>query len=96
VCPLKQKSDLVDPVGPLNEKLPSSAISAANKKVIKALDDSQESKKRSRRPNLSLNSAQKYEIGKRAAEYGVMASMCYFANQKAVYVDLRIQIKLNL
>jgi len=107
VRPLKQKSDLPDPVGPLSEKVPSSAISAASKKFIKALDDAQESKKRSRGPYLSLTPAQKYEVGKRAAEHGVTASMHYFAKK---YPDLNLkessvrrfknayqeQIKLNL
>ena len=49
VRPLNQKSDLPDPVGPLSEKVQSSAISAANKNVIKALNDAQERKKRTRR-----------------------------------------------
>jgi len=65
-----------------------STISAANKKVIKALDDAQESKKRSWGPYLSLTPAQKYEIGKRVAEHGVTASMRYFAKK---YRDLNLK-----
>jgi len=90
-------------VGPLSEKVPSSAISAANKIVIKALDVTQESKKRSCGPYLSLTPAQKYEIGKRAAEHGVTASMRYFVEKyqdlnlrKPVYVNLRMPIKSTL
>ena len=85
---LKQKSDLPSPVGPLSEKVPSSAISAANKNVIKALNDAQERKKRTRGPYLSLTPAQKYEIGKRAAKHGVTASIRHFAKK---YRDLDLK-----
>ena len=88
VRPLKQKSDLPNPLGPLSEKVLSFAISAANKNVIKALNDAQERKKRSREPYLSLTSAQKYEIGKRAAEHGVTSSIRYFAKK---YRDLDLK-----
>ena len=79
--PLKQKSDLPNPMGPLSEKVPSSAISAANKNVTKALNDAQERKKRTRGPYLSLTPAQKYEIEKRAAKHGITASIRYFAKK---------------
>ena len=79
---LKHKSD---PVGPLSEKVLLSAISIANKNVIKTLNDAQERKKRTCRPYLSLTPAQKYEIGKRAAEHGITASIRYFTKK---YQDL--------
>ena len=73
--PVKQKLDLPDPSGPLS-KLPSTAIASANVKVLAALEDGEEMKKKvSRGPYLSLTPAQKYEIGKRAAEHGVTASI---------------------
>jgi len=65
--PLKQKSDLPNPVGPLSKKVPSSAISAAHKNVIEVLNDAQERKKRTRGPYLFLTPAQKYEIGKKSS-----------------------------
>ena len=36
--PVKQKPDLPDPSGPLKEKVPPTAIAAANAKVVEAID----------------------------------------------------------
>ena len=74
--PVKQKQDLPDHSDPLSELIPSTAITSANVKVLAALEDGEEMKKKvSQGPYLSLTPAQKYEIGKRAAEHGVTASI---------------------
>ena len=76
ICPLKQKPDLPDPSGPLSKQIPSTAIASANVKVLEALKEhGEEKKKRPRRPYLLLMPSQKYEIGKREAEHGVTASI---------------------
>lgn len=84
--PLNQ--NLSDPSGPLSEQIPVTAIASANVKVLEALQGNEEKKKRSRGLYLSLTPAQKYEIGKRAAEHGVTASIWYF-NKK--YPDLSLK-----
>ena len=87
--PLKEKPDLPDPTGPLSEKVPSQAIAAANVKVIEALEEVQEKKsRRSRGSYVSLTPAQKYEFGKRAAEYGVTATIRYYGKR---YPDLALK-----
>ena len=88
VRPLKQKPDLPDPSGCLSEQIPSTAIASANVKVLEALKCGEEKKKRPRGPYLSLTPSQKYEIGKRAAEHGVTASIRYY-NKK--YPDLMLK-----
>ena len=71
--PVKQKPDLPDPSGPLSQAVPPTAIAAANVKVAEALNDAEVKKSASRaRGTYSfLTSAQKYEVGKRAAEHSV-------------------------
>ena len=72
-------------MGLLSEKMSLSAISAANKNVIKALNNAQERKKRTCGLYLSLTPDQKYKI---AAEHGVTASIRYFAKK---YRDLNLK-----
>ena len=72
-------SSLPNPNGPLSEKIYSKAIELANAEVekISHLSKEQASEKtRSPRPNkyLILSPAQRFEVGKRAAEHGVTAS----------------------
>ena len=83
VRPLKQKPDLPDPRGPLSENVPPTAIAAANVKVVEALDEADEKKSLSRtRGKYSFTTpAQKYEVGKRAAEHGVTATIRYYAKK---------------
>ena len=66
--------NLPDPDGPLSRKIPTKAIELANVKVTGA-------KKipRSCSPYLYLTPGQQYKVGKWAAEYGVTASLRYFA-----------------
>ena len=53
--PVKQKQDLPDPSGPLSELIPSTAIASTNVKVLAALEDGEEMKKKvSLGPYLSL------------------------------------------
>lgn len=88
--PVKKKPDLPDPDGPLSSAVPSSAISSANTKVLEALTNIEENKKRTRGPylGLAITSAQKYEIGKRAAEYGVTNTIRYYSKK---YPDLSLK-----
>ena len=79
---------LLDPSSPLRERVPSLSIEAANKKVselINPVESSSESEvhpsqsKTKWKPYLILTPAQRYEIGKRAAENGIAASLRYYA-----------------
>ena len=70
--PVKQKPDLPDRNGPLYEKMPSSAVSSANTKVMDALEKRASS---GRGPYLVLTPAQKHQVGKRAAECGTTATI---------------------
>ena len=79
--PVKRKQDLPDPSGPLSELIPLTAIASANAKVLEALEEGEEVKKKPRGPYSSLTPAQKYEIGKRAAEHGVTASIRFYKNK---------------
>ena len=85
--PVKQKPDLPDPSGPLRKKVPSTAIAAANGKVTEAINEAKVKKRASRaRGTYSfLTPAQKYKVGKRAAEYGVTAIIRHYRNK---YSDL--------
>ena len=91
--PLKGKGpDLPEPTGPLSEKVPSTAIATANAKMEKALEEDKVDRSKSQRgprgkPYLFLTRTQKFEIGKRAAEHGVTATMRYY-NEK--YRDLQL------
>ena len=69
---------LPDQNGPLNKDVSSSSIENTNAHVQqvqrKAL-----SEKSARGPYLSLTPAQRFSIGKRAAENGVTATLCYYS-----------------
>ena len=77
--PVKQKPDLPDPSGPLSQTVPPTAIAAANIKVTEALNEAEvrQSASRSRGTYSFLTPAQKYKVGKRAAEHGVTATIRY-------------------
>ena len=73
---MREKPGLPDPSGPLRETVSPAAIVAANVKVNEA-----ELKKISSRDcgmYSFLTPAQKYEVGKRAAEYGVIATIHHY------------------
>ena len=73
--PIKQTPDLPDPNGPLSENMPSSAVSSANAKVTDVFEKQTSS---IRGPYLTLTPTQKYQIGKRTAEYGTTAAIRYY------------------
>lgn len=81
-------TQLPDPEGPLSSSVPSGAIAAANKKVAEAMSNSCDGEKSSRGPYLTLTSAQKLLIGRRAAEYGTTAAIRYFVKE---YPDLALK-----
>ena len=77
---------LPDPDSSLNEVVPSTAIAKANETVSKVLQQSSSSGERG--PYLKLTPAQRYQIGKRAAEHGTTASIRYF---KTKFPDLELK-----
>ena len=66
---------LPDPRGPLSKDVPSTAIAAANGEV-KHVVELQRGKTRG--PYTKFTPEQKAEIGKRAAEHGVVATVRYY------------------
>ena len=78
--PLREKPDLPDPSGPLRETVPPTAIAAVNTKVNEALDEAELKKSASRARGMYsfLTSVQNYEVGKRAVEYGVAATIRHY------------------
>ena len=71
-------SVLPDPKGSLSEKVPSSSIELTNDIVHDIIDEKTTSRGK-RGEYLSLTPAQKFSIGKRAAENGVTATIRYYA-----------------
>ena len=69
-------SSLLEPNGSLSEKVPSKAIELANAKVTSLKEEPC-----GRGPYLIFTPAQRFEVGKQAAEHGVTASMRYFAKK---------------
>ena len=73
---------LLDPKGPLSKVLSSSAIKMVNDKVSKVQEkpgsSAVESISNKRGKYLTLTPAQRFEVGKRAAEHGVAAALRYF------------------
>ena len=57
-------------------KVPPTAIAAANAKVTEVIDEAKVKKRadRTHETYSFLTSAQKYEVGKRAAEFGIIAT----------------------
>ena len=68
---------LPDPNGPLSKVIPSSTIAAANEKVCAIGKTGAVSKM----PYLHLTAAQKYQVGKRAAEFGTTNTIRYYARR---------------
>ena len=60
--------------GELSKVVPSSSIEATNTVVHEVLE-----KRSPRGPYISLTPVQKYSFGKRAAENGTTATLCYYA-----------------
>ena len=78
---------LPDPNGWLSSSIPPKAIELANAKVTKVKDGTSGGTRS--RPYLMLSPAQRYEIGKRAAEHGVTASLRYYAKK---YPELPLKV----
>ena len=68
---------LPDPRGPLSKEVPSTAIAAANGEVKHVVELQ---RRKTRGPYTKFTPEQKAEIGKRAAEHGVAATVRYFEN----------------
>ena len=93
VCKKEKGFTLPDPSGPLSEGVPSSSIEAANNKVSELIANPLESAswskseiypsqlKTKRQQYLILTPAKRYEIGKRAAENDIAASIRYYAQK---------------
>jgi len=73
-----EMAELPDPNGDLSKIVPSSAIRAANESVRELLREKRGARKA---PYSILTPAQRYAIGKRAAEHGVMATIRYYAKR---------------
>ena len=67
-------ASLPEPNGSLKKKVPSKAIELANAEVTKL----KETRPGGRGPYVYLTGAQRYQVGKRAAEYGSTNAMRYF------------------
>ena len=83
-----RKQPLPDPNGELSSKIPPSGISSANMCVGKLLNSMPPSSDAHRGPYAILSPAQKFEIGKKAAEIGTTAAMRYYAKN---YPDLELK-----
>jgi len=87
-----RKQPLPDPSGPLSRKIPYSGIASANECVSKLLDSTVtgdgEKSSGTRGPYNILTPAQKYEIGKRAAQFGTTATLRYYSKN---YPDLPLK-----
>ena len=74
---------LPNPHGPLSSKVPSGAIEIANKKVAEIVAPptaaDSEPTSSSRKRYIKLTPAQRFTVGKRAAEHGTTAAMRYFS-----------------
>ena len=69
----KTADQLPDPEGTLSSKLPSSSIASANSVVRTVIETSS-----TRGPYLHLSLAQKFQIGKKASEFGVTSALRYY------------------
>ena len=79
----KENLQLPDPRGPLCASVPSSAIEAANGQVAEVL-----TAPAARGPYFKLTAAHRFQVGKRAAEHGIAASIRFFEKK---YPDLRLK-----
>ena len=77
--PMESNTDkrLPEPSGLLSKSVPTNVIKLANAEVLK-LDTAHGSRTGL---YLMLTLDHRYEVGKRAAEYGVRAFICYFAKK---------------
>jgi len=73
-------SKLPDPQGVLAQEVPSRAMSAANTKVA-LFQQAGGAKVSTRGTYLKMSSEKKAEIGKQAAEHGVLATVRYYASR---------------
>ena len=84
----KKKDTLPDPHGPLSRKMPCSSIAAANCKVKAVMEEmkssvtqpsDQSGNPRARGPYKKYTAEQKAQIGKRAAEMGIVSTIYHFS-----------------
>ncbi len=75
---------LPDPQGVLSKEVPSSSISAANTEVAAVLQPSAAGVKAVRGTYLKISAEKKAEIGQRAVEHGVLATVRYYATRLPV------------
>ena len=77
---MREKPDLPDPSGPLRETVPPTAIVSVKAKVNEALNDVELKKSASRDCGTYsfLTPGQKYEVGKRAVECGITATIHHY------------------
>ncbi len=75
---------LLDLQGTLSKQVPSSSISAANTEVAAVLQPSAAGVKAVRGTYLKISAEKKAEIGQRAAEHGVLATVQYYATRLPV------------
>ena len=72
----KIETNLPDPNGPLSKVIPSSTIAKINDKVISAIEKPVAV---SRGSYFHVTAAQKYQIGRRTAEFGATNTLRYYA-----------------
>ena len=75
------RSELPDPSGPLSETILSSTISSVNASISSVIADEPEGGTLARGPLLHLTPAQKNQVGKRAAEFGVTNTLRYYKKE---------------
>ena len=83
----KQKEHLPDPNGPLSQKI-SSANACVGKLPAFDIEGTSSTTSQSRGPYTVLTPAQKFDIGKRAAEIGTTATIRYYAKR---YPDISLK-----
>ena len=76
--------NLPDPQGELSKEVPSSSISAANAEVAAVQSSAVGAKAGCRGTYLKMSAEKKAEIGRRAAEHGVLATVRYYATRLPV------------
>ena len=74
-----QDEGLPEPSSSLSNVVPPKAIEMANAEVVKVKNKAPRGSRSV--PYLILTPAQRYEVGKRAAEHGVTAALRYFAKK---------------
>ena len=75
---------LPDPRRALLKEVPSSLISAANTEIATVLQPSAAGAKAVRGTYLKISAEKKAEVGQRAAEHGVLATVRYYATKLPV------------